>query len=244
MYFMGVRIVILNTCEDVMPLTPGESQIVDRLKQRRVEKFATLAEAFNLSTKTVQRALAKVEHLTSVNQNAAYVTLKETARFDERGLWRFQKICFSTHGNLPQTIQALVERAPLGHTLKELEQLLDTRLHNHVSRLIRERKLTRFSQGRYAVYLASDRRRQAEQWAVRQQETAPVRPVRVTDQPHLDVPPGLEPVTVIRVLVHLLEAPEASVASVARWLQVREVDISAEQIRQILEFYGLKKTTR
>ena len=227
-----------------MPLTPAESQIVDRLTQRRVERFVTLAEAFNLSTKTVQRALAKVEHLTSVNQNAAYVTLKETARFDERGLWRFQKTCFSTHGNLPQTIQALVERAPLGHTLKELEQLLDTRLHNHVSRLIREGKLTRFSLARYAVYLASDRRRQAEQWAARQQEIAPVRPVRVTDQPHLEVPPGLEPVTVIRVLVRLLEASEASVASVARWLQVREVDVSAEQIRQILEFYGLKKTTR
>lgn len=224
-----------------MPLTPAETQIVDRLKQRRVEKLSRLAQAFNLSTKTVQRALAKVEHLTSVNQNAAYVTLKETARFDELGLWKFRKSCFSKHGNLPHTVQALVERASAGFTLKELERLLDTRMHNHVSRLLREGRLTRFSLGRYAVYLASDPRRQAEQWAARQQEIAPV---HVTDRPRLDVPPGLQAVAVIRVLVRLLEAPEASVASVARWLQAREVDVRAHQIRQILDFYGLKKTTR
>ena len=221
-------------------MTPAESQVVERLKQRRVEKLAQLAHDLDLSTKTVQRALAKAGHFTSVNQNAAYVTLKETARFDERGLWTFRKACFSKHGNLPQTIQALVEAAPVGHTLKELEELLGTRVHNHVSRLIREGKLARFSLGRHAVYLASDRRRQAEQGIARRQQMAPIRP----DRPPLDVPPGLEPVTVIRVLVRLLEAPEASEASVARWLQSRNVGVSAQQIRQILDFYGLKKTTR
>jgi hypothetical protein len=53
----------------------------------------------------------------------------------------------------------------------------------------------------------------------------------------------LDAVTVIRVLVRLLERPNASVASVARTLQARNVAIHADQIRQILDFYGLKKTT-
>ena len=113
-------------------------------------------------------------------------------------------------------------------------------MHNHVSRLLREGKLSRSSLGRHAVYLALDPQRQAQQWAARQQEIAPV---RVADQPSLGVPVGLESVTVIRVLVRLLEAPEASLASVARWLQAREIDVRANQIRQILNFYGLKKTT-
>jgi hypothetical protein len=59
----------------------------------------------------------------------------------------------------------------------------------------------------------------------------------------MDLPPGLDAVTVIRVLVRLLDAPEASVASVARWLQSRNLAVRADQIRQILDFYGLKKTT-
>jgi len=41
-----------------------------------------------------------------------------------------------------------------------------------------------------------------------------------------------------------LEKPEAGVASVARGLQARGVAVGAEQVRQILDFYGLKKTKR
>jgi DNA-binding Lrp family transcriptional regulator len=224
-----------------MSLTPTEQLIVERLKKRGVEKFSRLAEAFRVSAKTVQRALAKVEHLTSINRNAAYVALQETARFDEWGLWKFRTTCFSSHGNLLQTIQALVEHASGGCTLTELEQLLETRVHNHVSRLLREGRLARCSLGRHAVYVASNPRRQQEQWTARQQKVAPV---RATDRPRLQVPPGLDFITVIRVLIRLLEAPEASLASVSRWLQARQVDVRVDQIRQILDFYGLKKTNR
>ena len=59
-----------------------------------------------------------------------------------------------------------------------------------------------------------------------------------------DLPPGLDALTVIGVLVRLLEAPEASGASVARTLQVRGRTVRAEQVRQIIAFYGLKKSTR
>ena len=57
------------------------------------------------------------------------------------------------------------------------------------------------------------------------------------------LPPGLDAVTVIHVLLRLLETPKASVASVARQLQARKLAVRANQIRQILDFYGLKKTT-
>jgi hypothetical protein len=53
----------------------------------------------------------------------------------------------------------------------------------------------------------------------------------------------MDAVTVIHVLVRLLQTPEASVASVARTLQARQLAVRADQIREILDFYGLKKTT-
>ncbi|MCU0871793.1 MAG: hypothetical protein MUE50_05565 [Pirellulaceae bacterium] len=90
------------------------------------------------------------------------------------------------------------------------------------------------------MYLATERRRQeAQQQSRRQAESQPVPTV-----PPSDVPPGLDAVTVIHVLRRLLETPEASVASVARALQARKVLVRADQIRLILDFYGLKKTTR
>lgn len=223
-----------------MELTGTHSQIVRQLRQDRVAKWRALAEQLECSTKTVQRALAKVGYFSSINHNATFVTLKEVPRFDQYGLWTYQTVHFSEHGNLPQTLRRIVEQAPAGCTVEELEELVGTRVHNHVSRLLHEGKLNRFFQGRKVVYLAADRRRREAQQKVRWQ----TEPQQARAVHEMDLPPGLDAVTVIRVLVRLLDVPEASVASVARWLQARNLAVRAEQIRQILDFYGLKKTTR
>jgi hypothetical protein len=222
-----------------MQLTTTQSQIVRQLRRSRVAKWRALAQQLDCSTKTVQRALAKVGYFNSINHNATFVTLKDVPDFDQRGIWTHQAVHFSEHGNLPQTLCWLVEQAPGGCTVHELEQLAGTRVHNHVSRLVREGKLARFFQERKVVYLAADsRRREAQMQVRREAESVPSAAIDDTD-----VPPGLDAVTVIRVLVRLLERPNASVASVARTLQARNVAIHADQIRQILDFYGLKITT-
>jgi hypothetical protein len=221
-----------------MGLTTTQSQIVQQLQRDRVAKWTGLAEQLECSTKTVQRALAKVGYFTSINYNATFVTLNDVPRFDQRGLWTYETVHFSEHGNLPQTLRRIVEQAPAGCTVQELEQLVGTRVHNHVSRLLREGKLARFFPGRKVVYLAADPRRREAQQQVRGQ-AKPQPPPAAHDA---DLPPRLDAVTVIRVLVRLLETPEASVASVARTLQARKLAVGADQIRQILEFYGLKKT--
>ncbi len=222
-----------------MELTTTESEIVQQLREERVAQWTTLAQQSGCSTKTVQRALAKVGYFGSINHNATFVTVKDTPRFDQRGLWTYQTVCFSEHGTLPQTLQRLVAGSPAGATVEELEQLVGTRVHNHVSRLLREGQLARAFQGRKVVYLAADpRRREVQQQARRQAEILPPRAALDTA-----VPPGLDAVTVIHVLRRLLETPTASVASVARGLQARQLSVRADQIRQILDFYGLKKTT-
>jgi len=223
-----------------MEFTSTQSQIVRQLRRDRVAKWRALAKQLECSTKTVQRALAKVGYFSSINHNATFVTLKEVPRFDQHGLWTYQNVHFSEHGNLPQTLRRIVEQAPAGCTVEELEELVGTRVHNHVSRLLREGKLNRFLQGRKVVYLAAGRRRREAQQKVRWQ----TEPQLARAGHDMDLPPGLDAVTVIRVLVRLLDVPEASVASVARWLQARNLAVRADQIRQILDFYGLKKTPR
>ncbi len=222
-----------------MDLTTTEAQVVQNLKAERVAKWTTLAQQVGCSTKSVQRAVAKVGYFGSINHNGAFVTAKDTPRFDQHGLWKYQAVCFSQHGNLPQTLHRLVEQSPAGYTVEELQQLVGTRVHNHVSRLIREGKLTRSFQGRRVVYLATQRQQREDQ----QQTRRRAEPRPVPTRPQTDVPPGLDAVTVIHVLRRLLETPEASVASVARALQARKVLVRADQIRLILDFYGLKKTT-
>jgi len=222
-----------------MDLTTTEAEIVQQLRAERIAQWTALAEQIGCSTKTVQRALAKVGYFCSLNHNATFVTVKDTPRFDHYGLWTYQTVCFSQHGNLPQTLHRLVEQSPAGSTVEELEQRVGTRVHNHVSQLIRQGRLARVFQGRRVVYLAAEpRRRETQQQARRQSEPTPA--PRISGG---DVPPGLDAVTVIHVLLRLLDSPTASVASVARGLQARGRSVRADQIRQILDFYGLKKTT-
>jgi hypothetical protein len=216
------------------------ARIVQLLRQECVAQWHALAQQLDCSTKTVQRALAQVGYYNSLNYNATFVTLQDVPRFDPHGLWTYQDVHFSQHGNLPQTLRQLIERAPAGYTVEELEGLVGTRVHNHVSRLLREGTLARCFQGRSVVYLAADPRRRARQEAVRCQTEPPAAPAI----PPTDLPPGLDALTVIAVLVRLLEAPEASAAAVARTLQARGRSVRAEQVRQIIAFYGLKKTTR
>jgi hypothetical protein len=223
-----------------MEFTAKQSEIVQRLQRDRVAKWTRLAEQLDCSTKTVQRALAKVGYYASINYNATFVTLKHVPRFDPRGLWTYETVHFSKHGNLSQTLRRIVEQAPAGCTVQELEELVGTRVHNHVGRLLREGKLDRFFLGRKVVYLAADPRRRESQQQVRRQ-AEPQQAPAVHDT---DLPPGVDAITVIHVLLRLLETPQASVASIARTLQGRKLAVHADQIRQILEFYGLKKTTR
>lgn len=224
-----------------MNLTANESQVVAQLSSVRVAQFSQLAARLELSTKTVHRALVKAGYFTSINQNARFVTLKEVPQFDDLGLWSFEQIHFSKYGNLRETLAKLIEQAPTGCTLQELEEYVGTRAHNHLSQLVRQGKVQRFLLGRNAVYVSA-RARQARQQEVGRRVVEQSAVVTAA-KPTAPLPPGWDAITVIRVLVKLLETPDTSLASVARSLQARQVSVRADQIRNILDFYGLKKTT-
>jgi len=226
----------------IVNLTPRESQVVELLRQRRVAPYAELARQLEVSSKTVQRALAKVGAYASLNGNSAYVTLKSVPRFDGRGLWVYEQRCFSRHGDLPHTIRALIEQSNQGCTLEELQQWLGTRVHNHLSLLLRREEIQRFSLGRQAVYTSAHPAKHQQQQAARQPPAtvAPWEPAAGKTPP---LPPGMEAMDVIRLLLQMLRKPGASEASLAKSLQAQGLAIHADQVRQAMAFYGLKKTT-
>jgi DNA-binding transcriptional regulator YhcF (GntR family) len=227
-----------------MDLTLHELQVITRLRSVRVAELSALAAQFDLSTKTVQRALVKAGYFTSINRNGSFVTLKDVPQFDPLGLWSVDQVHFSKHGNLGETLEKLIEQAPGGSTLQELEQWVGTRAHNHLSHLVRAGKLRRFRLGKRVVYLSAGARQARHQEDRRRTMEQAAQAVAQTSEPSAVLPAGLEAVTVIHVLVKLLQTPKASPASVARSLQARHVSIRADQVRDMVDFYGLKKTTR
>jgi hypothetical protein len=221
-----------------MDTTPSEARVVRLLQQRRVARFVDLANISDLSLKTVHRALTKVGYHTSINANSAYVALRHVPQFDARGLWLHQQICFSRYGSLRATIRALIEQAPDGCSVEELQSLLRTRVHNHLSMLLGAGEIGRFHLGRHTVYTAPQRTVQQKQQACRQErQLAALMPVRT-------VPAGIDAVAVIHLLIQLLRTPQARPAALSASLQTHGIQMDAEHVSQVLAFYSLKKTRR
>ena len=225
-----------------MSLTPKETQVVEHLRQQQVTTKTALCQHLDTSPMTVVRALKKVGYYTSYNHNSAYYTLHETPTFDPDGLWFHGDIGFSQHPTLAATLTGLVERAPAGHTAGELRDRLRTEVANLLSLACAHQRLSRFYLGRQAVYVSKYSRQQSRQRRRRQQQAealaaaAPPLP-----RPPLGLPPGLDALTVIAVLVDLIERPQARAASRSRRLQAQGRALTASHVRQVLDFYDLGK---
>ncbi len=226
-----------------MQLTGKQSAVVDHLRRCRVATMNELVQSLDLSHMTVFRALKKYGYYTSFNHNAGFYTLQDTPCFDRRGLWFYDHIGFSRHGNLKQTLRALIEQSDAGCTVAELQHTLATQVGVVLSRLRAEQQLGQFSLGRQAVYLARSPQQQSQQMAARRrqrEQQAPALPAT----PRKGVPAGLKALEVIQLLIQMIRTPQASDASLARTLQNAEVPVTAEQVRRVRQFYGLGKKKR
>jgi hypothetical protein len=107
-----------------MQLTDKQGKVVEHLRRCRVATMNEMVQSLDLSHMTVVRALKKYGYYTSFNHTAGFYTLQDTPRFDRRGLWFCADIGFSQHGNLKQTLLALIEQSEAGCTVAELQQTL------------------------------------------------------------------------------------------------------------------------
>ena len=215
-----------------------QSKVINLLRELVVATIDVLCNKLSKSRMTVLRALKSYGYFSSFNFNSSYFTLKDTPDFDKDGLWFHGQIGFSRYGSLTQSIKAIVEHSEKGLTVVELQKLLGTKVHNQLSLLCRKKMLTRFYLGRNCVYTSLEAKLQASQEA---QRKGPIKkPEAITT---IQVPPRLEALTVIRLLVEMIHKPDAAAASLSQRLQRQGFSMTAEQVRGVIEFYSLVKKT-
>ena len=220
-------------------LTDREQKVVNWLKKRKVATMRHLRHQFKVSHMTVIRALKKYGYYTSYNHNAAYYVLRDLPTFNEWGLWAYRRVRFSQHGTLRQTIVALVENAPAGLTVEELEERLEVKVANLASRLVHDGILQReLLPGRQAVYLASDAKLRSRQYQKRQK--------RLPQQARgsAELPQECSPSEVIEILRQMIIARNVSPDQLARQLKNRGVHVTAGKVRQVIAHYALEKKRR
>jgi DNA-binding transcriptional regulator YhcF (GntR family) len=105
---------------------------------------------------TVFRKLKPLDYLTSYSHRGRYYTLREIARFDDRGLWSQADVRFSRWGTLLATAEAFIDRSPRGYFADELAPLLHVEVQDALHQLNRQGRVSRqVVSGRY-LYTATD----------------------------------------------------------------------------------------
>jgi hypothetical protein len=169
------------------PLSFRSDALRTVLLRNKIATLDELKQALGTSVDvTIFRKLKPLDYLTSYSHRGRYYTLREIARFDDRGLWSQAEVWFSRFGTLLATAEEFVNRSPRGYFADELAPLLHVDVQDALLQLTQQQRLARQAlSGRY-LYMATEPTIQRRQLRARHSaETLPT----VVDASVLEVAP-------------------------------------------------------
>lgn len=208
-----------------MPFISDEA--VERLHDVKVFTIDNLASIVHCSLRTAWRRLRELNAFASYNLNAKYHTLPDIPRFDDNGIWRYNDICFSRHGNLTRTVEYLVNQAAEGISARQLCDILNVSAASLYTFLRGVPGITAHRSGRSLLFFSAQSDTRTLQIAKRCETASPLRSGEA-----------------VLVLVDRIKHPDDTIEQCARRLRYHSSAISAEAIRLLLQRHDIvKKTT-
>lgn len=217
----------------------GKERIVGRPKKHvslarafltpRILTLQVLCNRLNLSRASVIRRLNEHGYYSSYNWSGKFLTIREVANFDRRGLWSCKGARFSTHGTLKNTTDHFVNSSEAGMTHEELVMILGVRTHNTLLDLVREDRVQRRKLGSTFVYLSRKRSLQRKQVRRRESLLKKRHRPRATSRQK------------IATLLELIKDPKATRQDIVRRCRRTGVVIPHEVVDAIFETYELDK---
>jgi len=207
-----------------------EKKVLQQFRRQKIITLEQLVKLLTCSVITARRRLKKWQTYTSINKNGRYYALPQIPVFDENDLWWYQTVLFSKHGNLTQTIIALIRASQKGLSAVEIAGIVDLAPNSSfLSRIkdvpgIRREK----HQGRF-IYL-SDRpeiyNKQKHRWTF--------------SQSIADFPTDAQ---AIIILVQLIKHPGIGIEQLAGKVAKQDGRTDPGAVRRLLQFHGLIKKT-
>ncbi len=208
----------------------NETRVLEKFRRQKIIAIEQLVEWLKCSVITVRRRLKKWQSYTSINNNGRYYTLPQIPVFDENGLWKYRTVLFSKHGNLKQTIVALITGSEKGLSAVEIAEFVD--LVPNSSFLSRFKSVPGVRrekhQGRFIYF--SDH----PEIYSRQKQT------RATGLGVASFPADSE---AVEILVHLIKHPDIGSEQLATKVSKPGKQVGPAMIRRFLRFHDLLKKT-
>ena len=210
------------------------------LKKLKCASGTELAQKFSLSLRRLRDYLRAIDCLTSYSHRRSFYTLRETAHFDERRIWRCprKEALFSDLDSLNALVEWHVRNSSTGLTCRALSAITRVRVEPHIRRISTEKGLIRqkfdgeyvyFSQANEKIYLRQlPQRRRISSKAGPGLETAIEGDVA-----------GLQ--RDLQVALVLLNHPAGSPPSIVSMLREMGHRVTIEDLADFFKRYDIKK---
>jgi hypothetical protein len=140
------------------PLSFRSDELRALLLRNKIATLDELKQALGTTVDvTVFRKLKPLDYFTSYSHRGRYYTLREIARFDDKGLWSHASVWFSQFGTLLATAESFLNRSPRGYFADELARALHVEVQDALHQLAQQRRVTRQIVSRLYLYTARDR---------------------------------------------------------------------------------------
>jgi hypothetical protein len=203
----------------------ANKKALSAIHQKKIITIDNLASLLNSSIKTARRRLKLWQAMTSYNMNGRYYTLAGIPEFDSHGLWQYRQVRFSQHGNLKNTIIALVNQSKAGLDAAEASDRLGISVRSFLSSLQKHPGFKREKiQGRF-VYFSAVQKDHIKQKQFREAMTRSIK-----------LPSDIE---AIAILVESIKNPDLPIDQLALKLQQKNYRISSQSIENLFSYHGL-----
>ena len=208
----------------------SKDKVLRLFRDKKVMTLAQLALQLQRCQRTAQRQLKQCQAINSYNKNGRYYVLLDVPSFDADGLWHWRGIFFSKHGNLTQTLVALVRNSKAGLNAAEMEELLGLSPRSFLSSFREHPDLRREKHQGCFVYFSSD------QTIYEQQKNQRLTMIRSAKLP--------SDIEAIAILVETIKHPMMSIEELCAELKKKRYQMLPETVRNLFAYHELsvKKT--
>lgn len=208
-----------------------KEQAISIFRSRKVLSINDLSEIVKKSNRTIYRYLEQWKTYTSYNFNGSYYTLPDIPIFDENGLWVYNDVRFSRHGNLKSTIQHLVDNSSTGMTLNQLQDILGCSFYSVLPKMVTNKLIFREKHSGVYMYFSIN------------QELRKVQLEKLTKR-RFELTPAISCETAIKILVFRIQYPNLDFNKFVSKLRKQGIQPDASQIQAFFEFHGIEKKTK
>ena len=158
--------------------------LLTHLNNNKIATIEDLKIVLNTQSRmTVFRWLCKMNYISSCSHCGKYYSLKQLAKYNQYGLWRYKTVLFSECGTLKKTLEILISKSEKGYTASELNKVLKIKVDDALLELMKNRSINRKKISGVYVYLSS-----APKYAKKQELT---RNDRIQYQDGLEIRPEI-----------------------------------------------------